>query len=74
MTDTATLQARLAELEAAKQKLLAGAQKISIAYGDTKVEYRAALMSDMKALDIEIFNLRAQLGLARRRSLRPRFG
>nr|WP_298685242.1 gpW family head-tail joining protein [uncultured Dongia sp.] len=75
MTDTATLQVYLAQLEAAEQQLLLGKQTASVGYGDTRVEYNK---TDLTAIRARIVEIKAQLDptgcKTRRRAIGVRFG
>ena len=66
MADTATLQAHLAKLEAAKYALLAGAKAEVVMYEGRRVEYTPAKIGDLNAAILE---LQQQLGLGRRRAI-----
>lgn len=74
MTDTATLQVYLMQLEAAEQALLLGKQTVSVGYGDTKVEYNK---TDLAAIQRRIVEIKAQLDptgcTTRRRAFGVRF-
>lgn len=74
MTDTATLQARLAEAEAAYHALVTGRREVSVSYtqGETtrSVTYTQA---DLARLAGYIMDLKRQLGLGRRRAIGVRF-
>lgn len=65
MTDTATLQAWLEEAEAAYHKLSIGAMRVRVRYGDREVEYTPGSRNELAAY---ILDLKAQLGLTRRRA------
>lgn len=76
MADLATLQARLAEAEAAQHKLLIGCKAVKVDQGDKAVTYTEAKAS---ALAAYIASLKAQIGAltgacaAARRPLLARF-
>ncbi|MFC3674670.1 gpW family head-tail joining protein [Ferrovibrio xuzhouensis] len=59
MTDTATLQARLAEAEAALHALNIGSQRVSISFDGKSLTYTPA---DATRLRAYIGELKAQLG------------
>lgn len=71
--DPVALQSELDDLLAAKHAILTGKQKVSSAAGDKRVEYRAALFSDMEVIDRRITEIRILLGQTRRRSIRVGF-
>jgi len=60
MADLATLQARLAEAEAARHKLLLGDKEVSVAYGagNMQVSYNRA---EAASLNAYIAQLKAQI-------------
>jgi len=72
MTDTATLQARLAEAEAAEHALMTGQQVASVNDGAKQVSYQRSSLTQLRGY---IALLRQQLGLpdAGRAPLRPLF-
>jgi hypothetical protein len=74
MTDTATLQARLAEAEAAMHRLMIG-ERVRLANSDgQQIEY-ASYVSDGPRLRAYIDELKAQLGIGgRARARRVVFG
>ena len=61
MADLATLQARLAEAEAAYHKLQLGEKEVSVAYGDKQVSFNRAGLADLSAY---INQLKAQIAAA----------
>lgn len=70
MTDTATLQARLVEAEAALHKLMLGNQRVTVSYDGKSVTYTAATAAGLRAYIVE---LRAQLGTGSRRAIGVQF-
>ncbi|MQX37887.1 gpW family head-tail joining protein [Roseospira navarrensis] len=65
MTDVATLQGRLADLEATKHALMTGKSVASVSHDGKAVTYSRA---DLAQLNAAILEIRAQLGLTRRRA------
>lgn len=70
MTDTVTLQARLADLEAAKHALMTGQSVASVSHDGKAVTYTRA---ELAALNAAILEIRARLGLTRRRAIGVNF-
>ena len=71
MADTATLQARLAEAEAALHRLRMGTQAVRVSDGEVTTEFTPA---KIPALQSYIADLRRQLGQGRRPGpIRTRF-
>lgn len=74
MADLATLQARLAEAEAAEHALLTGRREISVGHGDKQVTYTKAGVSDLQSyiarLKTDIARLEGRTG---RRPIYPVF-
>jgi len=74
MADLATLQARLAEAEAAEHALLTGRREISVGHGDKQVTYTKV---DLPTLQAYIQRLRGDIarlqGLRGRRPIYPVF-
>lgn len=60
MPDTATLTARLEEAEAARHRLMTGAQEASVEYAGFKTSFSA---TDLARLDAYIAGLRRDLGI-----------
>jgi hypothetical protein len=66
MADTATLQARLEEAEAAYHQLRTGARRVRVKYEGREVEYDPTNATDLAGY---IAELKAQLGLRPRRAI-----
>jgi HAMP domain-containing protein len=66
MTDTATLERRLAELEEARHALLTGKARVSVSAAGRSVTYAKA---DLGALNAAIAELRSALGRGGRRAI-----
>lgn len=64
MTDTAILEVRLAEAEAALHQLQIGKSTVSVSYDGKSVSYSAARIADLQSY---ILTLRSQLGRGPRR-------
>ncbi|HSH27721.1 MAG TPA: gpW family head-tail joining protein [Wenzhouxiangella sp.] len=60
MADKQALQTELAELYAARAKLLTGSMRESISFGDRRVQYTAASMNRLEA---RIRTIEGQLGI-----------
>ncbi|KAA5603023.1 hypothetical protein F1188_20035 [Roseospira marina] len=71
MTETATLRARLRALETAKYALLAGEAVASVSHDGKSVSYSRG---DLAAINAGIAEIKAQLGMGRRRAVGVRFG
>lgn len=65
MADTATLQAWLAEAEAAYHQLMTGTRQVRVKYEGREVEFTQASAINLAA---HIASLKAQLGLSPRRA------
>jgi len=71
MTDTATLRARLTALETVKFDLMSGQSVASVSHDGKSVNYSRA---DLAAINAAILEIKAQLGMGRRRAVGVRFG
>lgn len=70
VTDPATLQARLADLEATKHALLTGKARVSVGHDGKSVTFSKA---DLPALNAEIAAIKTRLGQGRRRAIGVQF-
>lgn len=68
MTDTATLEARLAEAETAHHKLMTGQSAATVSTEGESVSYTRARIADLERY---ITSLKQRLGRTRRVTMRP---
>jgi len=71
MADRATLRARLDALETAKYALMSGQAVASVSHDGKSVSYSRG---DLAAINAGIAEIKAQLGIGRRRAVGVRFG
>lgn len=64
MADLETLNARLAEAEAARHKLLTGTRVVKVGEGPSSIEYNAAFAGDLDRLNSYIASLKQEIAVA----------